>query len=221
MLDSLREDVCAIAKRSQAEGLCANKAGNFSVLDPDSWLVVITPSGVDRETLTPRDLVIIDLYANVVENFSNLKPSSEALMHLAIYATRPDTRAVVHTHSLYGTTFALMNRPIPALVYEAASMGLTQARIPVAPYARPGTLELAANVVDACKEAECFLLEKHGAVTFDTVSIAEAYRKAVYLEEMAHLYYNALTLGQGAEPPCISQDELSAWKYPDHIKLGG
>ena len=58
-------------------------------------------------------------------------------------------------------------------------------------------------------------------MTFDTVSIAEAYRKAVYLEEMAHLYYNALTLGQGAEPPCISQDELSAWKYPDHIKLGG
>ena len=87
------------------------------------------------------------------------------------------------------------------LVYRASGMGLTQARIPVAPYARPGTLELAASVVDACQEAECFLLEKHGAVTFDTTSIAEAYRKAVYLEEMAHLYYNALTLGQGAEPP--------------------
>jgi len=179
-------------------------------------LIAITPTGMDRELLTPRDIVIIDENASIIENESNLQPTSECLMHLKIYETRKDAVAIAHTHSMYGTTFALLNIPIPALVYEAANMGLTKARIPVAPYARPGTQELANSVVMAAKEAECFLLEKHGTVAFDSKNLYEAYLKATYIEELAQLYFNALSIG--ATPVGFEQNELNQWKYPDKVK---
>lgn len=125
----------------------------------------------------------------------------------------------MHTHSMYGTTFALLNKPIPAIVYEVANFGLIKARIPVAPYGRPGTMELADSVVEVCKEAECFLLEKHGTVAFDTRDIYEAYLKANYIEELAQLYYNALTVHQGKEPEAFSQEELQCWEYPKEISF--
>ena len=105
------------------------------------------------------------------------------------------------------------------IVYEVANFGLTKARIPVAPYGRPGTMELADSVVAACKEAECFLLEKHGTVAFDTRDIYEAYLKANYIEELAQLYYNALTLCQEREPEAFSQEELQCWSYPKEIRF--
>lgn len=214
MLEDLREEVCVTAKKAQADGLCKHRSGNFSALDCESGLIVITPTGVDREWLSPSDLVVIDLDGHIVENLSCLKPTSEAMMHRAVYGNRPDARAIVHTHSLYATTFAVLNRPIPALVYELSTLGLTKARIPVAPYGRPGTSQLAKNVSAACKEAQCLLLERHGVVTFDTQDISEAYLKASYVEEVAHLYYNALSISDGTEISGFSQEELDAWRYP-------
>ena len=164
MLESLKKDVCEIAKRAQRDGLCKHKSGNFSARDPKTGYVVITPTSVDRDLLTPRDMVVIDLEANVIENLSNLRPTSESLMHLMIYKTRPEVNAIAHTHSAFATSFAVLNKPIPAIVYEVATLGLTKARIPVAPYGRPGTRELAESVIEPCKEGDCFLLEKHGAV---------------------------------------------------------
>lgn len=219
MLEKLREEVCQVAKRAQADGLCKHRAGNFSARDEETNYVVITPSGIDREQLTVRDLIVIDREANIIENTSQLKPTSETLMHLAIYDARPDAHAIVHTHSLFATTFAVLRRPIPAIVYEVSMLGLTQARIPVAPYGRPGTEDLARKVVASCHEAECFLLEKHGAVAFDANSIDEAYLKAAYVEEIAHLYHNVLTVSGGVEPEHFSQQELADWKYPEQIHV--
>ena len=158
---------------------------------------------MDRELLTPRDMIVMDLEANVIENLSGLKPTSESLMHITIYKTRKDANAIAHTHSMYATTFALLNKPIPAIVYEVANMGLTKGRVPVAPYGRPGTMELANSVVDACMEAESFLMESHGAVAFDSQDI----------------YYNAVTVLQGKEPKSFAQEELQKWEYPKEIKF--
>ena len=216
MLDNLKREVCEIAKTAQRDGLCKHKSGNFSRKDEKTGLIVITPAGVDRELLTPRDIVVIDNDAEIIENESNYRPTSECLMHLKIYETRKDASAIAHTHSMYGTTFALLNKPIPALVYEAANLGLTKARIPVAPYGRPGTQDLADSVVDAAKESECFLLEKHGTVAFDSLNLYEAYLKACYIEELAQLYFNSLSVGM--VPSSFSQEELDQWKYPDKVK---
>jgi len=219
MLEQLKKEVCEIAKKAQKDGLCKHKSGNFSALDTTTQYVVITPTGVDRELLKPEDMVVLDLNAKVVESLSGLRPTSEALMHLMIYQTRKDAKAIVHTHSIYGTTFALLNKPIPAIVYEVTNFGLSKARIPVAPYGRPGTMDLANSVVDACLEAECFLLEKHGTVAFDSKNIYEAYLKASYIEELAQLYFNALIVQGGKEPSVFSQEELQQWEYPKEIIL--
>lgn len=216
MLENLKREVFEIAKKAQKDGLCKHKSGNFSRKDEETGLIAITPAGVDREILTARDIVIIDENAKIIENESNYKPTSECLMHLKIYETRDDARAIAHTHSLYGTTFALLNKAIPALVYEAANLGLTKGRIPVAPYGRPGTQELADSVIDAVKEAECFLLEKHGTVAFDKNNLYEAYLKACYIEELAQLYFNSLSMG--IVPEIFSQEELDQWKYPGQVK---
>ena len=94
MLESLKKDVVQIAKRAQKDGLCKHLSGNFSARDKETGYVVITPTQVDRELLTARDMVVLDLDANVVENLSGLRPTSESLMHLQIYKTR-DRKSVV------------------------------------------------------------------------------------------------------------------------------
>ncbi len=216
MLEYLKKEVCEIAKRAQRDGLCKHKSGNFSARDKETGYVVITPTSLDRELLTPRDMVVLDPEANVIENLSGLRPTSESLMHLKIYQTRPDAMAIAHTHSAFATTFALLNKPIPAIVYEVATMGLSRGRVPVAPYGRPGTRDLAESVVEAAQEAQCFLLEKHGAVAFDT-DIYEAFLKAAYIEELAELYYRSLTAAGGKEPDSFTQKELESWEYPADV----
>lgn len=217
MLETLKKEVCEIAKRAQRDGLCKHKSGNFSARDTETGYVVITPTSVDRELLTPRDMVVVDLDAKVIENLSGLRPTSETLMHLKIYETRSDVNAIAHTHSMYATTFAVLDKPIPAVVYEVATMGLSKGRIPVAPYGRPGTPDLANSVVEAVEEADCFLMKGHGACGVDARDIYEAYLKAAYIEEIAQLYYNALTANNGKEPPFFPAEELQQWEYPKEI----
>jgi ribulose-5-phosphate 4-epimerase/fuculose-1-phosphate aldolase len=217
MLESLKQDVCTIAKRAQRDGLCKHKSGNFSARDPETGLIAVSPTSLDRELMSPRDIVIMDLDAAVHENESGLRPTSEVQMHIDLYKARPDIRAVVHTHSAYATALAVLNRPIPAIVFEVATLGLTQARIPVAPYFRPGTPDLARSVAEAAHEADCVLLEKHGAVAVDERNIYEAFLKAAYIEELAELYHHALTANGGNEPDSFAQGELDSWVYPDQI----
>lgn len=217
MLENLKKEVCEIAKRAQRDGLCKHKSGNFSAIDPVTGYIVVSPSGIDRELLSANDMIVIDKNARIIENPSNLKPTSEAHMHIQIYETRSDARAIVHTHSLYATSFAILNKPLPAIVYEVSTLGLSKARVPVAPYARPGTAELANSVIDVCKEAQCFLLERHGSVAFDTKNIYEAYLKAAYVEELAQMYFNVLCVNNGKEPQVFAQEELEKWEYPKDI----
>ena len=140
-------------------------------------------------------------------------------MHLKIYQTRPDVRAIAHTHSQFATTFAVLEKPIPAVVYEIANLNCSKARIPVAPYGRPGTPALADSVVDSVKEADVLLLQGHGSVAVDEDNIDEAYLKVCYIEELAELYYHALTANGGQEPKSFPVEELQKWEYPKEIKF--
>ena len=140
-------------------------------------------------------------------------------MHLNIYQTRPDVRAIAHTPSQFATTFAVLEKPIPAVVYEIANLNCSKARIPVAPYGRPGTPALADSVVDSVKEADVLLLQGHGSVAVDEGNIDEAYLKVCYIEELAELYYHALTANGGQEPKSFPVEELQKWEYPKEIKF--
>ncbi|MGO5210471.1 class II aldolase/adducin family protein [Parafannyhessea sp. LCP21S3_E6] len=219
MLEDLKLQVMNVAKQAQREGMCKHKSGNFSARDEETGLVVITPTSVDREDLVVPDMIVMDLDANVIENQTGLRPTSESLMHLKIYQTRPDVKAIAHTHSQFATTFAILEKPIPAVVYEIANLNCSKARIPVAPYGRPGTPALAESVVDPVKEADVFLLQGHGSVAVDEDNIDEAYLKVCYIEELAELYYHALTANGGQEPKSFPVEELQKWEYPKEIKF--
>lgn len=219
MPEELKFKVMNVAKQAQREGMCKHKSGNFSARDEETGLVVITPTSVDREDLVVPDMIVMDLDANVVENQTGLRPTSESLMHLKIYQTRPDVKAIAHTHSQYATTFAILKKSIPAVVYELVNLNCSKARIPVAPYGRPGTPALANSVVEPVREADVFLLQGHGSVAVDEDNIDEAYLKVCYIEELAELYYHALMVNGGKEPKSFPPEELQSWEYPKEIKF--
>lgn len=217
MLDTLKEQVVAVAKEAERLGMCRHKSGNFSIYDPETGYVVITPSGVARDVLGPEHVCVMDLSGRVIERAAEVKPSSEAMMHLYIYKERKDILAIVHTHARYSTAFAIMNKPIPPIVYESAYLGKT-GMVPVAPYGRAGTVDLAWKVADVMKDHEVCLMESHGAIAAGS-SLEDAFLKAQYVEEIAEMYYITLASTGGAEPKALPVEELEKWAYPKEIIL--
>ncbi|MBA5850956.1 class II aldolase/adducin family protein [Clostridium sp. cel8] len=218
MLESLKRKVVKIAFEADKNGLCKHRSGNFSIRDKETGYVVVTPTGVDRKELTYHDICVVDLDANVIESVTKLKPTSELLMHLQAYKTREDIFSVVHTHSRFATSFAVLKKNIPAVIYECANLGLKDGVIPVASYGRPGTKELSNSIINPIKRSDAILLEGHGVMTVDK-DPDEALLKAYYVEEIAEVYYRSLVINNGNEPPAFPAEELQKWEYPSEIKL--
>jgi ribulose-5-phosphate 4-epimerase/fuculose-1-phosphate aldolase len=134
MLEQLREEVWRANMALPANNLVTWTSGNVSGREPETGLVVIKPSGVLFDELTPDNMVIVDLAGNVVE--ATLGPSTDTASHLSIYRHRPDVNGVTHTHSNYATAFAAVGKSIP--VYLTAIADEFGTTIPCAPYVRIG-----------------------------------------------------------------------------------
>lgn len=214
MLEKFKNDIIRISQKAETIGLCQQKSGNFSIMDRTTGYVVITPSAVDRMAMVTDDICVLDLEGNLIESKNKLRASSEFMMHLEIYKSREDISAVAHTHSKMATVFAVLNKPIPAIVYEVAGCGLKDGIIPVAPYGRPGTTALSNSVIEPCKRSDILLMEKHGIVAFSK-DIDSALLNAIYAEDLADMYYHALVLNGLQEPPAFTAEELCAWQYPE------
>ena len=219
MLEALKKQVAAYALQAEWMGLCKHRSGNFSIRDEETQLVCITPTGMDREDMSYHDIVVMRMDAEVVEAETGQRPTSESLMHLMVYQTRPDVRAIAHTHSKIATAFAVLNKPIPAIVYEIMMLGCKEGYIPVAPYGRPGTTALAASVVEPLKISDVALMEKHGVIAVDSKDLKEALLKASYVEELAEIYLTTLTILGNKEPQAVPKSELQKWEYPKEIKF--
>lgn len=114
MLENLKEQVCLACKRLKDENLIILTWGNVSAYDDESGLVVIKPSGVPYDELTPEKMVVTDLNGQVVEG--GLKPSVDLPTHLELYkAFGKEIKSVVHTHSRWATIWAQMKKNIPVL----------------------------------------------------------------------------------------------------------
>ena len=111
MLQRLREQVLEANLELVRRGLVLYTFGNASGISREEGLVVIKPSGVPYEEMTPEHLVITDLSGKVVEG--DLRPSSDLPTHLVLYAEFPEIGGVAHTHSEYATSWAQARRPIP------------------------------------------------------------------------------------------------------------
>lgn len=113
MLDDLKAQVCEANRALVEHDLVTLTWGNVSGICAERRHVAIKPSGVAYEALTPADVVIVDLDANVVEG--NLRPSSDTATHVALYRAFGDIGGITHTHSRHATAFAQARREIPCL----------------------------------------------------------------------------------------------------------
>lgn len=190
MLEQLREIVCAMNKELPKEGLVTMTSGNVSGRDPETNLVVIKPSGISFEALTPADLVVVDLQGNVVEG--TLSPSVDTPTHLVVYRARPDVHGVVHTHSNYATSFAALGQPIPAVLTAIADE--FGGPIPCGPYCQIGEEQIGQAIVDHIGNSPAILLQNHGIFTIGP-SPKAAVKAAVMCEDVAKTVHLALQRG--------------------------
>ena len=201
MLEALREIVCAMNKELPREGLVTMTSGNVSGREPGSDLIVIKPSGISFDALTPADLVVVDLQGNVVEG--RLKPSVDTATHLVVYRARPDVNGMVHTHSNYATAFAALGRPIPAVL--TAICDEFGGVIPCGPYCQIGEEQIGEAIVQHIGACPAILMQNHGVFTVGPTPQA-ALKAAVMCEDVAKTVHLALTMGA---PIAIPDEEVA------------
>jgi L-fuculose-phosphate aldolase len=185
---ALRTRMVEVMQAMEARGLNRGTSGNVSARLGEGMLV--TPSGVPPERLTPESMVFVGADDSVAPG--QLKPSSEWRMHLQILRRRPDVGGVVHCHSRHATILACAGKPIPAVHYMVGVSG--GASVPVAPYATFGSEALADAVVAALDGRYAALMANHGQITV-APSLRQALLIAEEIEEQAAVYWGCLAIG--------------------------
>jgi L-fuculose-phosphate aldolase len=197
--EALRAQIVEVGRRLWARGYVASNDGNISVRTEDGRLLA-TPKGVSKGFMTPDMLVATDLAGRKLAG--DRDPSSELLMHLAVYEARPDIRAVVHAHPPLATGFAVAGIPLDRAVL--AEVITTLGSIPIADYGTPSTEELPAAVRRYIKVHDGLLLANHGAMTC-AADLMGAYYKMETVEHFAHISLVARLLGRER---VLSRDEV-------------
>lgn len=203
-IQEMKETVCVWAKQSYAERLFAGTSGNLSVYDRESGVMVITPTSVAYETITPEDMVAMKLDGEIVEG--HYRPSSEWRMHAAVYAAKPEVAALIHTHSPYATAFAVNHKNIPVILIEMVPF--LGGDVPLAAFAVPGTPEVGDEAVKVLTDRTGCLLANHGVLTVGR-DLEQAHLRAVYVEDAAKIC--SIAMGNGAIHT-ISDEQIAAMK---------
>jgi len=193
-LDTRRQLLAATA-RMAASGLNKGTAGNLSVraIDNGQPGFLITPTGMAYDSLTPDDLVFMDLNGS---SRGARKPSSEWRFHLDIYAARPEAGAILHAHSPFATSLACLaclRREIPSFHYMIARFGGDTLRC--AEYSTFGTQALSAAALTALQGRRACLLANHGMLVFGR-NLDQALDLGVELESLCEQYWRASQMGQ-------------------------
>ena len=189
-----RKEIIRVARLLEPMRLSRGKSGNVSARTPRGFLV--TPTGVPYASLSPRQLVELDLDGRVIRG--DLEPSSEWRIHADIYRARAEVGAVVHAHPPYATAFAIAGVPLEAVHYMIAIAGGHDVR--VAPYATFGTKELSKHALRALKDRRACLLAHHGIVALGRTA-GEALRVADEIEGVAEMQFLARTIGNAPALP--------------------
>ena len=186
-------ELCDMAKKMYHSGLVAGTWGNLSVRVDEDYMVV-TPSGMQYDTLSPEDMVVMNMHDYAYQG--SRKPSIEYFMHAALLLDNPGANAVVHTHSTYALMMASARKPIPPVCDDQVQ--ILGGDIRVAEYALPGTVEMAETIVKSIRGRAGVLIPNHGAVTIgDTLD--KALLASVILEKTAQVYIGTLALGGPVE----------------------
>jgi len=206
MLESLRAEVLEANLELVRRGLVLYTFGNASGVSREQGLVVIKPSGVPYEKMTPAHMVVTDLEGRIVEG--NLRPSTDLPTHVALYRAFPGIGGVVHTHSRHATSWAQAGREIPC--FGTTHADYFHGAIPV-------TDPLSAPEVESAYEANtgvaiiramgsrdplscpAMLVTGHGPFCWGATA-GDAAHTAVIVEELAAMAWMTISINPGAMP---------------------
>ena len=200
----LRVEVAMLHAELPRWGLVVWTAGNVSARVPGQNLLVIKPSGVGYDELSPEAMVVTDLDAVLVDG--DRSPSSDTAAHAYVYKHMPKVGGVVHTHSTYATAWAARGEAIPCvLTMMADEFG---GEVPVGPFALIGDDSIGRGIVETLRDhrSPAVLMRSHGVFTVGATAKA-AVKAAVMCEEVARTVHIARQLG---EPLAIDQADIDA-----------
>ncbi len=201
-LQSAREQLLAISHQLCSLGLNRGTSGNVSVRvnnEARQAGLLITPSGMAADKMTPSDMVWMDFSGNVS---GQNQPSSEWRFHLDILQHRPEVNAVIHTHSMFATTLSTLRLDIPAFHYMIALAGGDSIRC--APYALFGSQQLSDHALQALQDRRACLLANHGMISIGA-TLEKALDITVEVETLSEQYLRALQVGK---PHILSDGEM-------------
>jgi len=196
MLEELRQIVWEANLALPKNRLVTATSGNVSGRDTDSGLIIIKPSGVDFDKLISEHLVVLKPDGEVVKG--DLKPSVDTATHLYVYQHRTDVNSIIHTHSPFATSFALLGQTLPICLTTIASEFGTH--IPVSDFARIGGKEIGKEIVEKIGDCPAILMRNHGVFTVGP-TVGAALKAAVMLEEAAQTVHYAMLRGEVKELP--------------------
>jgi L-ribulose-5-phosphate 4-epimerase len=203
MLEKLKEELVDLHLELPKNNLVVWTGGNVSARDPETGLVIIKASGIRYEEMRPQHMIVVDMDGKLVEG--DFKPSSDVHSHLYIYKCRPDVGGVVHTHSVYATAFAAVNKPIPVVLTAIADE--FGGPIPCGGFALIGDEAIGKVVVESIGNSPAVLLKNHGVFTVGRNARA-AVKAAVMTEDNAKTVWLAMQIGVPDEIPQEDVEKL-------------
>lgn len=201
----MREEIVEICRRLNAKNLLASADGNVSFRLSDEE-ILITPTGVNKAYIRPEDMAVITLDNRVLRG----KPSGERLMHLEVYRCCPAARAIVHAHPPTAIAWTIARPEMKELPGDGMSeLILAMGRVPVAPYARPGTETMGEVLRPFLPSSRVIILARHGALSWGE-DLEEAYNGMERLEHVAGILKSAVQLGGLSSLPPVEVEALWA-----------
>jgi L-ribulose-5-phosphate 4-epimerase len=212
-LAQLRADVCYANRMLPVLGLVTMHSGNASGYDPETGRLVIKPSGIDYDALTPEMLVEVDVASGKIVT-GELRPSVDLPHHLFLYRQMTDIRGIIHTHSNFATAFAAALAPIPlCLTAIADEFG---GQIPCTPYVDNIGDHIGEAILAHRTQAPAILLGNHGVFAWGP-SPKAALKAATMTEDCAKTVHLAMQVGPLARIP---DEEAAKWHTRYHTTYG-